>query len=59
MPESKFEPDYDTKCENCGQVPTVTLVKNGVLDTHWEMCGPCVFGTAKTLDESTWNNGEY
>ena len=54
-PTFKYEPDYDTKCENCDQVPTVTVIENGVLTHHTGLCGPCCWGEAETIDPETWN----
>lgn len=50
-----YEPDYETPCSNCGQVPTVTLVKDHMVVHHVELCGPCCWGEAETLDPDTWN----
>ena len=33
------EPDWNTPCDNCGEVPTVPLTG---------LCGPCTFGEAET-----------
>lgn len=52
----RYEPDWITACENCGQIPTVTAVKDGVVVNHWEMCGPCTWGEAITLDPEVWND---
>jgi len=52
----RFEPDYNTPCDNCGQVPpTVTATLNGKVVNHWEMCGPCVWGEASCIDPEEWN----
>ena len=34
------EPDWDSPCDSCGQLPTLPL--SG-------MCGPCTFGEAETV----------
>jgi Lon protease-like protein len=52
----RFEPDYDAKCENCGQTPCVTGMKAGQVVYESRMCGPCTFGTAAALDEAWWND---
>jgi hypothetical protein len=51
----KYVPDYKHCCENCGQKPVVTGVRNGKTVYQGAMCGPCTWGEAKTLDPSTWN----
>jgi hypothetical protein len=33
-------PDWNSKCENCGQTPTVPITG---------LCGPCTFGEAETV----------
>jgi hypothetical protein len=38
--DSDTEPDWQTPCENCGQVPTLPMTG---------MCGPCTFGEAETV----------
>lgn len=50
-----FEPDYETPCVNCGERPTVTAVKGGMIVHHVELCGPCCWGTSEALDPDTWN----
>jgi len=52
----KYVPDWKTPCGNCGQKPTVTArdPKTNELVNHWEMCGPCVWGEAKTIDPEEW-----
>lgn len=49
-----YEPDWGTPCENCGQVPTVTGVKDGKVVLYTEMCGPCTWGEAETIDPEKW-----
>lgn len=41
-PEEEFdtEPDWDTPCIVCGEVPTLPATG---------MCGPCTFGEAETI----------
>ena len=53
-----YEPDYDCECENCGQSPCVTAVKDGEVVHHTDMCGVCTFGTAKALDPDWWNGDD-
>ena len=31
-----YEPDYEQKCDNCGQSPVVTIVENGVVIHNYE-----------------------
>lgn len=52
---TKYVPDYDYECENCGQVPTVTVEDDGKQTSHFEMCGPCTFGEAACIDPENWN----
>ena len=53
--EIDFVPDWDTPCDICEQTPTVTGVnKEGKQTNHWEMCGPCTWGEADTLDPDNW-----
>lgn len=52
----KYVPDYKHKCENCGQRPVVTGVKDGKVVVETGLCGPCTWGEAKTLDPKVWND---
>lgn len=54
----RYEPDYDAKCDVCDQSPCVTLVEEGEVTNRWDMCGPCTWGEAETLDPATWNGDE-
>ena len=57
MTAMQFEPDYKKKCEACGQKPSVTTVNDtGAVIDNWNLCGPCMFGTAAALDPDWWNN---
>lgn len=49
-----YEPDYENACENCGQVPVVTAVKDGKVVNRWGMCGVCVWGESVCLDPAEW-----
>lgn len=52
----KYEPDYKHNCCNCGGSPVVTVVnKKGKVIQSTEMCGPCTWGEASTLNPDTWN----
>ena len=52
--KTKYKPDYEQKCDNCGQSPVVTIVENGVVTHNFEMCGPCTFGSAECIDPENW-----
>ena len=52
----RYEPDWTTKCDNCGQYPTVTGVKDGVVVLETNLCGPCTWGEAITVDPEVWND---
>lgn len=55
LSDNKFEPDYEKQCDNCGQVPTVRIVNaQGQEVMHTEMCGPCTWGEAETIDLEKW-----
>lgn len=49
-----YEPDYDTPCDNCGETPTVTGVKAGIVVYHSGMCGPCTWGESSLIDPANW-----
>ena len=51
----RYEPDYDNKCCNCGTTPVVTMVKDNEVIYSTDMCGPCTWGEAETIDPDTWN----
>lgn len=38
--DMRFQPDWEGKCEVCGESPTVP---------ETGLCGPCTFGEAETL----------
>lgn len=49
------KPNYNRKCQNCEQVPTVDIYsEDGVLQTHIDLCGPCCFGNADCIDPKNW-----
>ena len=57
--DCEFEPDYNLDCTNCGTKPTVVAVETATGGRHhFELCGPCCFGTAAALDTDWWNNQE-
>jgi len=49
-----YEPNYEGKCDVCGQSPTVTVVKDGKVLSDVGLCGPCCFGSAECLDPAKW-----
>lgn len=51
---AEFRPNYDIGCLNCEQIPTVDVYVRGKLERHTEMCGPCTWGEADTLDPENW-----
>lgn len=51
----RYEPDYDQKCQSCGNYPTVTGVKDGQKVLDLGLCGPCTWGEAQAADPSSWN----
>jgi hypothetical protein len=52
----EYAPNYQGKCEVCGQSPTVTAVLYGRTVKDVGTCGPCTWGEAKTLDPGCWND---
>ena len=50
-----FEPDYENECCNCGTTPIVNVMKDKEVIFSTDMCGPCTWGEARTIDPSTWN----
>ena len=50
-----YQPDYEATCDNCGQSPVVTCVKNGVVVYSLDMCGACTFGEAGSMYPENWN----
>ena len=54
-PISIAVPDYKTRCENCGQIPTVRIIdENGKTISPAEMCGVCTWGEADCIDPDNW-----
>lgn len=49
-----FLPNYDRPCEVCEQVPTVDIYVAGKLNHHTDLCGPCTWGEADTIDPENW-----
>ena len=54
-PVDAFKPDYTQACENCGQKPVVTGVKDGAVVYQGTLCGPCTWGEAACADPAEWN----
>ena len=50
-----YAPDYGNRCIVCEQKPVVTLVEDGKVTMRTDMCGPCTWGEAETIDPDTWN----
>jgi hypothetical protein len=50
----RWVPNYKVPCQNCGQTPTVTAVKNDMVVYDNQLCGPCTWGNAETLDPEKW-----
>jgi hypothetical protein len=53
-PSNDATPDWETPCVNCGTTPTVTITSAGNMIHHTQLCGPCCWGEADTLDPSNW-----
>lgn len=49
-----FEPDFESKCQNCGQSPTVLGVRHGKVIYASQMCGACTWGEAACIDPANW-----
>jgi hypothetical protein len=54
-PIDRYEPDYDGKCEICGNSPLVTGARAGQIVYRATMCGPCLWNEPKAADPGTWN----
>lgn len=54
MKVDSFEPDYESKCLNCGQTPTVLGFKNGKVVYASGMCGICTWGENACPDPDNW-----
>jgi hypothetical protein len=50
----EWVPDYDRKCEFCGQTPCVTGVLNGKTVYHGSACGVCTWGDPDAIDPANW-----
>lgn len=51
---AQFEPNYTVSCEACEQTPTIDIFVEGKLERRTEMCGPCTWGEAATIDPENW-----
>lgn len=49
-----FEPDYESKCANCGESPTVLGIKDGEVVYAAGLCGVCTWGDADCIDPANW-----
>jgi len=47
-------PNYEIKCEVCGQTPTVDTKDEEGTIIHTGLCGPCCFGEADCIDPKEW-----
>ena len=56
MSEGTTRPNFDIECQNCGQLPTVTIITQDEDDenSESELCGPCFFGGAACIDHENW-----
>ncbi|ARK56276.1 hypothetical protein [Burkholderia pseudomallei] len=54
MQVDSFEPDYESKCLNCGETPTVLGMKDGKVVYEPGMCGICTWGEADCIDPANW-----
>jgi hypothetical protein len=53
--DAYYDPNYRTRCEVCGQTPTVRIRReNGKMFYDGTMCGPCTWGEADTIDPDKW-----
>ena len=50
----EYVPDYKAACDVCGQSPVVTVYENGNKTYSTDMCGPCTWGEAETIDPDNW-----
>jgi hypothetical protein len=49
-----YEPDYESRCQNCGASPTVMGMKDGKVVYAAGMCGPCTWGEIEAIDPANW-----
>lgn len=49
-----FVPDYESKCSNCGESPTVLGVKGAEIVYASGMCGLCTWGDSDCIDPANW-----
>lgn len=49
-----YVPDYEHECENCGAVPVVTGMRDGVVVLATGMCGACTWGESDAIDPAAW-----
>jgi hypothetical protein len=47
-------PDYEHACENCGERPVVTGVRDGHVIIATGMCGACTWGDHDAVDPAVW-----
>lgn len=49
-----FEPDYESRCLNCGETPTVLGLRKGQVVYAAGLCGVCTWGEADGVDPANW-----
>lgn len=54
MSVDRFEPDYESRCLNCGETPTVLGIKDGKVVYAAGLCGICTWGNADCIDPANW-----
>lgn len=53
--EGCYDPNYKRKCCVCGQKPCVRIrLLNNSVYYDGDMCGPCTWGEAETIDPNNW-----
>ena len=51
---AEFKPNHKAPCMVCGSKPTIDIFVGGKLERRTEMCGPCTWGEADTIDPENW-----
>ena len=52
--EADFVPNNELPCMVCGQTPTVDIYVDGKREVPTELCGPCTWGEADTINPENW-----
>jgi hypothetical protein len=50
-----YKPNYKRQCKVCEHTPTVDAVKGAKVVYHSNLCGVCMWGESRMLDEKEWN----